>query len=482
MKLLKKALMVGLLFIASQVNAQVDTTYSPSRAYPQSELLEDFTVFKNALIELHPSLYRYQKKAAIDSIFAKAASQINKPMTEMEFWRLLKPVIVSIRSGHTELSFSSAAVFWQNKHRENYLPPIFKTQDNELFMLTRDKGINRVFKVKSINGLAASRLLDTLKQYTCPEGMSNQWLNFQLQYGGFSYVYAKVLGNKPAYEVVATDSLNVEKKSMFKGVTSPINYSADKLWQLWEAEKDELNKAVAVNYPSDIAATAVLKIRNFSYYNYHSSFHDNFFKLIQQDKIKNLVIDIRGNTGGVSNVGLDLMSYLVNHPFAQIEWMQMPTTKITLNDYILKASGDNLNLKSTDNVENYSYRLTRSGDSYPVAKYHFDKRVYVLIDKGTFSAASMFATSLKKQRKITLVGEETGGAEAGTDGGLCIIQLPHSKLLLGVPPYWEYTVTSHQHSTHGLMPDVPVNPDIMATGKGDKVMKKVKELILAEKH
>jgi C-terminal processing protease CtpA/Prc len=93
----------------------------------------------------------------------------------------------------------------------------------------------------------------------------------------------------------------------------------------------------------------------------------------------------------------------------------------------------------------------------------------------------MFATSLKKQRKITLVGEETGGAEAGTDGGICIVQLPHSKLLLRVPPYRGYNATSNPHSTRGLMPDVAVYPDIMSTDKGDEVMKKVKELILAGK-
>jgi hypothetical protein len=138
------------------------------------------------------------------------------------------------------------------------------------------------------------------------------------------------------------------------------------MWQSWEAEKDELNKAVAVNYPSDIAATAVLKIRNFSYFNYYSSFHENFFELIEKDKIKNLVIDLRGNNGGIDKVSLDLMSYLVNHTFTQIEWLQAPITKITLNDYILKESGDGLNLKSTDKVENYSYRLIHPDDSYPV--------------------------------------------------------------------------------------------------------------------
>jgi len=483
LKLLKKATLIGLLFMASRVNAQVDTTYSPSKTYSQSELLEDFTIFKNALIELHPSLYRYQSKATIDSVFEKTAGQINKSMTEIEFWRVLKPAIVSIHSGHTDLSFSSAEINWRNKYRQNYLPPIFHEQDGQIFTVEHKKSTNtsQVLNVKSIDGMPAAQILQTLKRYVSPEGMSDQFVNFQLQQYGFSNIYGEALGYKSIYKVIATDSLGVEKKiTLNAGISRPAN-SADKLWQLLETKKDELNQVVSVDYPAGVKATAVLKIKNFTYDHYYLSFHEGFFKLMQQDNIENLVIDLRGNTGGNADIGLNLMRYLVNGTFAQIDREQIPETKITFNDYILKQSGDNLNLKSTDKVEQYKYRLRRFGDSYPVAENHFDKHVYVLIDKGTFSAASIFAASLKENRKITLVGEETGGAETGSDGGFCIVQLPHSKLLLRIPPYWENTVVKNPHSTHGLMPDVLVKQDIKDVGKGDKVMEKVKELILAEK-
>jgi hypothetical protein len=484
LKRLKKVILVSLLLIAGRLSAQVDTTtYNPTKTYTQTQLLDDLTFLKNVLIEAHPSLYRYQSKAALDSVIQNAIGLLNKPMTEIEFWRVLQPVIASIRSGHTALFYSHAYIAWQNKYPVDHITPFLALQDNKLFLQEGSKDtLKRHFlQVKSIDGLPADQIIGTLKKYASGEGTSDQWTYYQLQSGILSTLYGNVFGYKSVYDLVVTDTLNNSKTLHLKARHLKHTPGADEFKKQLENEKDELNKMVAVDYPADVPSTAVLKIKGFTYFNYYLSFHEQFFKRMREDKIQNLVIDIRGNTGGFPNIGSDLMRYLVRNAFTGVEAEQVPVNKITFNDYILHGSGYDPAQKTTDKVQPYDYSWRQYKKLYPAAEYHFNKKIYLLTDRGTFSAGSMFAASLKNQCKVTVIGEETGGAEAGSDGGFSIIKLPNSSLLLHLPRYWESTTASDHHSKHGLIPDIVIKTDISASKYNDPVMKKVKELILASK-
>ena len=483
MKRLKQGMFVLLLLIAGKLSAQVDTTYNPAKTYTQTQLLDDLTFLKNVLIEAHASLYRYQSKAGLDSAFLKATAQLNKPMTEVGFWKVLQPVIAGIRSGHTALFYSQSYVAWQNKYPVDYLTPNLAFQDNQLFLHVKSKDtLKRHFvQVKSIDGLPADQIIHTLKEYVSGEGTSNQWTDYQLQGIQFSSLYGKVFGYKPVYDLQVIDTLNNSKTLHIKATHAKHTMGGDEIKQQLENQKDELNKVVSVDYPAGMPFTAVLKIKGFTYFNYYLSFHEQFFKRIQDDKIKNLVIDTRGNTGGLAVIGGDLMRYLVKNQFTEIEATQVPVNKITFNDYLLHNAGNDLPQKTTDKVQPYDYSWWQRPKLYPAAEYHFDKKIYLLIDKGTFSAGSIFAASLKNQCKVTVIGEETGGAEAGSDGGFSTIKLPNSGMLLHLPRFWESTTASDHHSKHGLIPDIVVKNDISWTKYNDAVMKKVKELILASK-
>ena len=484
MKRLKNGLLVLLLFVAGNLSAQVDTTsYDPAKTYTQTQLLDDLTFLKNVLTEAHASLYRYQSKAGLDSAFLKATGLLNKPMTEIEFWKVLQPVLAGIRSGHTVLFYSQAYTAWQNKYPVDYLTPNLAFQDNQLFLHVRDKDtlVRHFAPVKRIDGIPADQIIRTLQEYVSGEGLSDQWTKYQLQGIQLSALYGKVFGYKPVYSLVIIDSLNNSKTLHIKATHAKHTIGGNEVKQLLENQKDEINKVVSVDYPSGVPFTAVLKIKGFTYSNYYLSFHEQFFKLMQEDKIQNLVIDIRGNTGGFPNIGADLMRYLVKNPFTEVEATQVPVNKITFNDYIMHDQGYDPTQKTTDKVQPYDYSWRQYGKLYPAAEYHFKKKIYLLIDKGTFSAGSIFAASLKNQCKVTVIGEETGGAEAGSDGGFSTIKLPNSGMLLHLPRYWESTTASDHHSKHGLIPDIVVKNDISWTKYNDVVMKKVKELIQTSK-
>ena len=479
-----KPLSIGLclLFLttAAKLKAQEETTWTPSKQYSQSQLIADLELLKTVLTEAHPSIYRYQPKATADSSFKKALAKVNGPMTVAEFWKVIQPIIVGIHSAHTDIYPSADEAAWYNKHPADFMPPLFYVDGNKIFMVThkRDTIAKIVRLVKSINGISAEFVLDTLKSYIVGEGLGTQFVNFQLQAGRFSRIYGQVYGYKPEYKVIVTDSSGEDKELKLKARATKYGNSADKFKQMLQSKKNELNEVVAVNYPSDLPSTAVLKIKSFTYFNYYQNFHENFFKRIKSDKITNLVIDIRGNPGGFSDIGLDLLKYLITKSMCiQMEKMQIPLNKVTFNANVLAASSDKIPVLYRYRDTSGNYDEIRFNKVFCAPFYNFKKNLYLLTDRATFSAAAMFAAALKSQRQVTIVGEETGGGEAGTDGGwFSIVKLPNTGLLLRLPRYHITNVAPHPNAVHGLAPDFTINTPLDADT--DVVMKKVKDLIL----
>jgi len=101
------------------------------------------------------------------------------------------------------------------------------------------------------------------------------------------------------------------------------------------------------------------------------------FKFLSETRA--LIIDLRGNGGGMlSNVAA---SYL------------LPEDSILINTIYWNDRTDSI----------FTHRKL-GGPRY------LDRPVYLLTDKGTFSSAEEFAYDLQAMRRVTIVGESTGGA------------------------------------------------------------------------
>lgn len=103
---------------------------------------------------------------------------------------------------------------------------------------------------------------------------------------------------------------------------------------------------------------------------------DNTMKMLMDQKIKGLIIDLRGNEGGLVGGALDLANAFLG--------------KATIC-YIQDRSGKLL-VKESD-----------SNQSWP------DLPVVLLVDHHTASAAEIFAAALSENRPVPLVGERTYG-------------------------------------------------------------------------
>ncbi|MEO6348506.1 MAG: hypothetical protein ABIO60_11425, partial [Aquaticitalea sp.] len=97
---LKNILSVMFVFITALSFAQKDT--KESMIAPE-KLRQDFQILRVSLEEGYPGIYRYNSKIVIDSIFNSSEKQLQKEMSEREFYLFLSNVVMQLRDGHMDV-------------------------------------------------------------------------------------------------------------------------------------------------------------------------------------------------------------------------------------------------------------------------------------------------------------------------------------------------------------------------------------------
>lgn len=136
----------------------------------------------------------------------------------------------------------------------------------------------------------------------------------------------------------------------------------------------------------------IFKLDNCTCNNEYKNKLYNFFLDVQQNNIKNIVVDVRKNYGGASRVINYFMMYLKNLP-SIIKYFSVD---IKENDKL--AHYDN---KCELTAEEIEFR-----NSLPL----YDGNVYVLTSHGTFSSGMWFATLLSDNNLAQIIGEVPGGS------------------------------------------------------------------------
>ena len=142
---------------------------------------------------------------------------------------------------------------------------------------------------------------------------------------------------------------------------------------------------------------------------------DDIFVKLRKDKTENLILDLRDNTGGEFEPARLLLSYLINKP-----------------SHFL--------------VEGKESRLVKPQVN------HYTGRIILLINGGTFSAASILTATLQRDHRVVLIGEETGGNKYEISGDEEMFLLPstHLQCLISTK---NYKILNGINNGHGVMPD-----------------------------
>lgn len=216
---------------------------------------------------------------------------------------------------------------------------------------------------------------------------------------------------------------------------------------------------------------AYLKVRDFVIgKNEFATYINSIFQVIDEQKINSLIIDIRNNSGGNSELADYLISCIYDRPFktnSKILIKRSEQYYSFMQDYfswwvrpILIFIKPIREYRNTPVGEVYSdLKGYKSNSNLP---YRFKGEIYILINSNTFSTALGFATVIKDYKIGTIVGEPTR-AIVNEYGDIYPFDLPHSKL-------WVWCSTKQYIRPSGEISSDVLMPDIIIKDKNDAIV------------
>ncbi len=181
-----KAFLILTLYLSTNVIAQI------SSAQSQNSSKNDFQIFRKALTETHPALYRFTLKERFDVVFDSIESQLTDTSTDLQLFRGLSKVMSMVREGHSYVAPSEKLA---QQTREKGLFP-FEVIVNENRMVVRKSRSDSYFElvkteITSINGLPVPAILDAIAASTgSKSAFNNAALESTLsEFSNFAFAY-----------------------------------------------------------------------------------------------------------------------------------------------------------------------------------------------------------------------------------------------------------------------------------------------------
>lgn len=486
------------------------------------EMQKDLKFVERKLFKMHPDVDLYISKEALHKKFDSISTTITKPLKPNDFYLKIAPVIASVRQGHMNLTLLIEQFEKKNKKKYKYSKhPLsqldFFWKENNLYVLknnSENKEIKEGSIILDINGTSPQKIYDKYRPTMTSDGFNETFIDhwFGRKINSF-YVSEFGILDSLSFKINCADSISIQTvKRIFKKEPKKTNrldnskiqadstliVKKDSIKPITKilskeqrrAEKDSLmllikknriygfnrqkkEHIIKLSFPTKDSTFAVLKIQGFSGTKYKKAYKDVFIE-IKEKNVKNLVLDLRGNTGGRVNEIDELYTYLSKDEEYILLNPTTVTSKWRLPFYMYSGRSVFQHIISSPFYVIYSpivFFKTKKGKDgkfyYKLKQENLKKRndnfyggdLFVLTDGLSFSAASVISSSLKGTNRATFIGNETGGTFNGTVAGILpVLTLPNSKLKwrLGIMNLSPKTQT--EEFGHGVRPDITIIP------------------------
>jgi hypothetical protein len=458
----------------SQAQALTRDTYLAS-----ADLQADLALLQRAYTELHPGLYRYQTEAEVAAGFAAVDRYFAADRTVGEAFLALTRLTAAIKCGHSYPNFWNQPEAIANAlfEGQDKLPFEFRWIDRRM-IVTADHTpaglLPRGTEVVRVNGVGTRTILDSLQPLARADGSNDAkrvaYLEVQGRdrYHAFDVLFPLVFPVKDSIFtlVVRSPGSNAERTIEVTALTA----AARRTQGPAPLQVDDPTAPLWQYHESD--GLGVLRMPTWALFDTQwdaRQWIDSVLADVTARGVPDLVIDLRGNEGGV-DAGNELLARFVEAPItlpAYHRRVRYRTVPADLNPFLdtWDASFRDWGASAVGPDDSLNYRLTRWDDTedganlIQPASTRYPGRVWVLIGAVNSSATFQFALAVQQSGVATLVGQPTGGNRRGINGGsFFFVRLPRTgfevdlPLIAGIPPTEEPDA--------GVVPEILVTPSV----------------------
>ncbi len=437
-----------LLFVLVDISSAQYLYHQLEERHSADEIRKDIDQLYTDLKKHHLQLYQYIKKTRFEWQIDSLKSSIENPLTSADLYLKLLPLLSEIGDGHLKIDFFEPAKVTDSdylKYGRPYLSPFeqlnLKIINGKIFIIEnqdRNSKLTAGSEIVSINDLPSFEIIKNALQKCFSDGYNSTFKYFLLNNGNLTNIW-QIFKNK--------DSLNVVFR---QGNILDSTYLIGKPYDIKVALQNSKHKGPFqlkfLDYKELGTHTAYLKVNTFTA-KLEQADVDLFNN--QLSNMENLVLDLRGNTGGDIFLMCHFLKFFIKKPICPIEFPQ------ELIKGVLLPTLDSNRRKQINYVKEFN--RNGYGKLIPFSNAYKNK-LYILVNGGTFSATSIFANTLSLAKRGILIGEETGGGRNNINAGTYFnSRLKNTAIVysIGMIPFKlpEPSLTIG----HGIIPDIKIN-------------------------
>ena len=457
MKLKPVLLFYATIFVMAGYSQSATPEKSDSLAHfnlmlSPEQMQKDLAVLRKIREEANSGLYIYRSKAQTDSIYKWAFSEIQlaKPITE--FFKIILRLTDFEGSVH---NYSEPGLELLNyiKNQHTFFPyKIAYIEGNMVFDGIHDS-IPPGSRVVRINGTGDSQLMKSFHKYFTADGFTTTSKRSSSVENAFDWRYVVEYGitdkyvvefippgtNKIRTATLPAVSFEKQKENYAKRFSAPVT------------ERINFRTQAPYSFTMIRPGVALLNLRWFGFaggkedpaFQPYVQFLDSVFTVLADQKITNLIIDVRNNPGGSDPLFEQPVMYLSDKTFRenletrvifdpatipQREYFWGVTTAERM-DSVSMALGMEFLRSYFDEFKNgISRQKAALNPVYFPKEPAYRGKLYLLINENVASAASHFASLVKAYaRNVTIIGVETEGGYYVHNGHIATVyELPNS--------------------------------------------------------
>lgn len=422
-------LLISVFYFSQYANSQTNKGESDIikvRRFSKIELQHDFKQLIKIIDENHPAQYEFISKELYQKFCDNEYSKISDSMSIYSFYTICSSVIGKLGSGHSGVSMYAG--FFRDTNIRFF--PIKIHWDNKKMYVIQTFGKDKIdcgAEILKINNQSVDIIYKMIYNTISADGLNSSYISGSMN-KLFAYSYAmnygfpkefrityKVHGGKKNQEITC---LPIKVDEDLKPLSSTV-FSCDSLcFKILENPNAAIITIPSFEYRDE--RTVIFK-----------KFIDESLLEINKKGIKNLIIDLRGNSGGDPFCAAYLLSCFINKP-----------TTFFAGKYITGG----INYDSL---------------SYPIlpAKNIFKEKPYILIDGLGFSSTGFFCALMKYNKLGVFVGEELGGTYL-TTADPSVFTLNNSKLRIRIARAERCVAVEGFPKNRGILPDYEIKPSI----------------------
>ncbi len=413
------------------------------------QFVEDLHTFRTIREKVNSGLYVYRSKKEIDSMYQLAETEAANCKSIFDFYKVIARLTGFEGSCHNYTDLPNHASYYLTQKPE-YLPVTLKNVDGRLLQDSKDVALPLGAEILSVNGVSDKEMISRFSQYYFSDGYSMPYKEIT----GFER------GMLDKFYIEFGTHINYVIRYQWNGKENEISLpgiSLENFKKLQESRHsftfDKKLLSEKYSFTKEGEGIYRLSLRGFDFatgkedpaYKKFSTFLDQMIDTLEREKIQNLIVDLRGNTGGTGALYEKVFSYLTQRPFrdshyAYTKFNEVPMeeklviTPLFLSNGVTDKNGLNAYLKSLypKAVQEKYYWADDKNPSVLPHEKTFKGQLYLLVDHRVASAASHLASLIKSYTNAVVIGKETVGGYYEHNGHLPLVyELPNTGIQTG---------------------------------------------------